>query len=286
MSDVFMFEAKIVPSLFDSDDWRGPYAAFVDAWRTSASPETYGDLDGVPLVKISIPGDRRLVIISGVHGEEQVGPVTLLKHVREIVGYATERGVGLTIYPMFSPTGWGRGKRNTEDDERTNNMIDFKVDGSWKDDVYSGEEPDGIKISEIASDEARALMADIERDGCPDGMLDIHQDSDMDKKGLQPVTYAYVFDEGPYIQISKAAGEILPLASGTDVELYDGDSNTDEVSENGMIVCHPDSTTQGLFYAIGCHNSVTIETSLGSDPADSDAVNMVWIRGMIDIIAH
>jgi hypothetical protein len=278
---------KIPPSIFTSDEWKKPYMAFLEHWETKTGKIIpYGEIKGLPLVKLETPGDRRLTIISGVHGEEQLGPVTISDHINIILEYASDNGVGMTIYPMLSPTGWGKGRRHTSDGKSTNKMVEFQVDGQWREDVFSGKRYTDVRVSPNACQESAALYADVLDSPVPLGMLDIHQDSDMKKKGKPAVTYAYVFKKLPeYINIMHEAEHYLPLASGTDVELYDANQTHDTVDEDGLIKCNIDCTTQGAFYALGCHNAVTIETSLEADHRRVNQVNLVWIQGMIDMVA-
>jgi hypothetical protein len=272
-------------SMFMSKDWKTPYVEFLASLNKKTRPIQYGTVHGLPLVKVVTPGSPRMVIISGVHGEEQVGPVTILAFLEDILAYAKSHGVGLTIYPMFSPTGWGRGKRHSVEGKRTNQLVEFEVDGKWKPDVMAGEKYTDVRIAKKATPEAKALFEDILKNDVPVAMLDIHQDSDLDKMDKPPVTYAYVFETGPYKSIAREAGKHLPLAVGTKVELYDGGNNKAIVDRDGLVVSHIDDTTQGAFKVLGCNHSVTIETSLGADPKKVQKVNLVWIKGMIDLVA-
>ena len=273
-----------VPSLFKSNDWREPYAKFLEDLHKKVKTTVYGMVHGMPLVKIMTSGEQRLVIISGVHGEEQVGPVTLLEYLDEILSYAKAQGVALSIYPMYSPTGWGRGKRHTVEGKRTNKLVEYRIDGKWKADLMDDEQYSNVRMAKDATEEAKTMFNDAMVHP-PVAMLDIHQDSDLDKMDKPAVTYAYTFERGPYQAISREAGKYLPLAVGTKVELYDGEKNKATVGPDGLIVCHMDDTTQGAFKLIGAKHSVTVETSLGADPKKVKQVNLVWIKGMIDLVA-
>jgi GNAT superfamily N-acetyltransferase len=273
------------PSVFTSKDWKTPYKAFLKEWEKVAGSDSYGEVEGLPLVKLVTEGEKHLTIISGVHGEEQVGPLTVLERLPDILKYAKEKGVGLNIYPLYNPTGWGRGKRNIKDGTPSNHLIEYRVKGKWVLEV-ADRRYDDVRVAPDASDEAKAFYEDIISIPTPDAMVDLHQDSDLDKKDLPPSTYAYVFDD-QLREVAKKAAEILPAAAGQKVELYDVEGNKGTVDPDGLLICKDiDNTTQGVFEHLGCPLTVTVETSLTADKAKVDEVNLTWIYGLIDSIAE
>src|SRR5580698_9486524 len=105
------------------------FADYAARWRASvpapAAPFTYGSVfeDGraFDLVGLRSPGARTVLITAGFHGDEKAGPLTLLEHAAEIVGYAAARGVGLLIYPCINPSGFEAHIRYNLSGERPNN---------------------------------------------------------------------------------------------------------------------------------------------------------------------
>src|SRR5690242_3816345 len=71
-----------------------------------------------PLFRLTLPGERWLVITSGFHGEEPAGPLTLCHYFEAIAAYARERGVGLRVYPCINPSGFEDGTRYNRSGEK------------------------------------------------------------------------------------------------------------------------------------------------------------------------
>jgi hypothetical protein len=90
------------------------FADYADRWLSSVpSPArafTYGSVSEAgrefPLVGLTSPGARTVLVTAGFHGDEKAGPLTLLEHAPELVEYAAARGVGLDIYQCVNPSGF------------------------------------------------------------------------------------------------------------------------------------------------------------------------------------
>src|SRR5262245_8190997 len=110
-----------------------------------ANPRTFGRvLEGgreYPLLGVTSPGARSVVITAGFHGDEKAGPMTLLEHVSEIIAYAAERDVALAIYPCVNPSGFEAHTRYNVTGERPNN--DFlryeTAPGAWRGELRDGQ---------------------------------------------------------------------------------------------------------------------------------------------------
>src|SRR6185312_2048391 len=93
---------------------RGVFADDLRRWVASvpapAQPFTYGAVEEAgrtyPLVGLRLPGPHPVLVTAGFHGDEKAGPRTLLDHAAELVAYAVERGVGLTLFPCVNPSGF------------------------------------------------------------------------------------------------------------------------------------------------------------------------------------
>ena len=157
-----------------------------------------------PLLRLTVPGERWLVITSGFHGEEPAGPLTLVKHFAHIAAYAREHGVGLRVYPCINPSGFEDGTRYNRGGERMNN--DFlryeTAPGVWKDRLADQEEFVRWVLYDQGPQETRAVRADIARYPAPIAALDIHQDNFLQVDA----TYAYSFgDSAPYRRLMEAS---------------------------------------------------------------------------------
>ena len=146
-----------------------------------------------PLFRLTVPGERWLVITSGFHGEEPAGPLTLSHHFEQVVAYARERGVGLRVYPCINPSGFEDGTRYNRGGEKINNdfMRYVMPDGSLKGELQRDEAFARWTLFDGGPKETRAVRADIVRHPAPAAALDIHQDNYI--PGAH--TYAYVFGE-------------------------------------------------------------------------------------------
>src|SRR5690349_25173586 len=109
----------------------GRYADFLtelSGHQGAASPaviDSYGEVEdrGVkyPLMRVRTEGRARLVITAGFHGNEIAGPLTLARHLPEIVEHAWKREVGLAIYPCVNPSGFDAHTRYNQSGEHPNN---------------------------------------------------------------------------------------------------------------------------------------------------------------------
>ena len=267
----------------------GDYAA---RWRervpTPAEPFEYGRVveDGrdFPLVGLRSPGARDVVVSAGFHGDEKAGPLTLLEHAPEIVAYAVERDVGLRIYPCINPSGFEAHTRYNLSGERPNN--DFlryeTAPGVWR-----GELRDGQAFTRVAPvdggvpKETAALAAALDGDPPPAAALDLHQDNFIHGH----VFYSYVFgDRAPYRPLQSRSGALLPVLRSSLVDSgYEPGSDV-RADEEGLIVCHDGSITD-RFHRAGVPYTAAIETTTETPAALADEINLIWIKGFIDLAA-
>jgi hypothetical protein len=282
--------AKPEAAVFENDSWQEPYEKFLKEWeKKTGKLVKYGDITDWPLVKFnSGQRDRNILVMTGVHGEEQVGPLTVLSNFDKIVDIAARAGIGITIYPCFSPTGWGVGERDNIRNSATNNVIEYlsKETGKFTKETHRDNYTD-VRMSEDAAKEAQDFYEDVMNNPIPDAALDIHQDSDLKKKNLKPSTYAYVYKPEELRHIAQAATRYLQPAAGQKVELYDVEHSKGTVDKDGLLICSDiDNTTQGFFEHLQIPYTCTLETSLNAPLDKVDQVNMTWISGLIDLLAQ
>lgn len=242
---------------------------------------TYGSVDDgdavYPLLRLRTPGRAVCVITAGFHGDEQSGPITLAHHLPDIVAYAAARDVALHVYPCLNPSGFDAFTRYNRLGERPNN------------DVMRYEMPDGTLLGELrpkrpfvavhphrgGPQETRAIVAELVQLAPPAAALDIHQDPYI----TGPLVYAYTFGPpDPYLPLMDASSAHVPVARDGEVDI---NVHTDP---DGLIALHDGSITD-WFMRQGVTYTAVLETTTDTPMALYHAVNLIWIRGFIDLAA-
>nr|WP_153868177.1 MULTISPECIES: hypothetical protein [Myxococcaceae] len=231
-----------------------------------------------PLLRLTVPGERWLVITSGFHGEEPAGPLTLLEHFAEVAAYARERRVGLKVYPCINPSGFEAGTRYNASGEKPNNdFLRYEVQpGVWKGELYGADQPLRHVLYDGGPQETRAVRTEIARLPAPAAALDIHQDNYLG--GV--CTYAYTFgDKGAYRPLMRAASAHARVMGGERVDEHN------VADADGLVEFHDGSVTD-YFMRLGVPYAAALETTTATPLAACHAVNLVWIRGFIDLAAR
>ena len=231
-----------------------------------------------PLFRLTVPGSRWLVITSGFHGEEPAGPLTLAENLPDTIAYARERDVGLRIYPCINPSGFEIGTRYNRSGEKPNNdFMRYEVTpGTWKGELALGEAFVRWVLYDGGPKETRAVRADIARFPAPSAALDIHQDNYLNVLA----TYAYTFgDKAAYRPLMEAASAHVAVIRDQKV---DETNNTDA---DGLIEFHDGSVTD-YFVRQGVPYAAALETTTRTPLALCHAVNLIWIRGFIELAAR
>jgi hypothetical protein len=231
-----------------------------------------------PLFRLTLPGDRWLVITSGFHGEEPAGPLTLCQHFADIAAYAREREVGLRVYPCINPSGFEDGTRYNRSGEKPNN--DFlryeTAPGVWKGELTRGEPFLRWALHDGGPKETRAVRVEISRFPAPAAALDIHQDNYLPGTA----TYAYTFGHrAAYRPFMKAASAYAQVIRDDKV---DDHNRTDS---DGLIEYHDGSITD-FFMRSGVPYTAALETTTRTPLEACHAINLIWIRGFIDLVAQ
>ncbi len=231
-----------------------------------------------PLLRLTTPGRRPLVVTAGFHGEEPAGPLTLLEHAPEIVAYAAERDVALWVYPCINPSGFEVGSRyNTSGEKPNNDFLRYEVGpGAWKGELLPGEAFDRCALYHGGPKETRAIRDELDRNApLPYAALDIHQDRYLP----EPHVYAYVMgDRAPYRPLMAASEAHASIAR---------DYKADEAHTTGpfgMVIANDGSVTD-YYWRRGVRYVATLETTTSNPPEACDAINLIWIKGFIDFVA-
>lgn len=243
--------------------------------------DVYGEQDDgtarYPLLRFTTPGPVVCLITAGFHGDEQAGPITLADHLDDIVSYARDRDVGLRIYPCINPSGFDAFTRYNRRGERPNNdcMRYLMADGGSIDEMRTPQPFVGIHPQSAGPQETRALVADLTPIATPGAALDLHQDPYI--KG--PLTYAYTFGPSiPYLPLVAASSAHVRVAHSAEVDVA---VHTDA---DGLIQLHDCSVTD-WFWRRGTPYTAALETTTDTPLDARDAVNLIWIRGFIDLAA-
>jgi predicted deacylase len=230
-----------------------------------------------PLLSATTPGKRTLLITAGFHGDEVAGPLTLLEHFPEIVDYARQREVGLRVYPCLNPSGFEDGTRYNRSKEAPNNdFLRYEVaPGVWTGELGDGQAFIRHLVFTDGPKETRALAAELEGLDAPDAALDIHQDPYIPRA----LSYAYSFgDNAPFRPLQVATNRVLPVATRMRV---DENAVTDV---DGLVKLHDGSVTD-YFHRRGVQWTAALETTTCAPMDACHAVNLVWIKGFIDLLA-
>jgi hypothetical protein len=231
-----------------------------------------------PLLRALTTGRRTLVITSGFHGEEPAGPLSLLSALPELVEYARARDVGLCVYPCINPSGFEDGTRYNRSGERPNNdFLRYETSpGVWKGELDAGEPFLRWKLFDAGPKETRAVRADLEKLPAPDAALDIHQDRYV--RGA--FTYAYVFgDQAPYSRLTRASEAHAQVIRGEKVD------ERNHTNSEGLIEYNDGSVTD-YFFRRGVPWAAALETTTHTPLEACHAVNLIWLRGFIDLAAR
>ncbi|HSS40679.1 MAG TPA: hypothetical protein VLT58_18075 [Polyangia bacterium] len=261
--------------------WAASVPAPSEAFRYGAVVEGGQEY---PLVGLRLPGRNPVVVTAGFHGDEKAGPRTILDHTPEIVAYAAERGVGLTLYPSVNPSGFEAHTRYNMSGERPNNdFLRYEVaPGVWRGELYGAQTFTRIVPAvEGLPKETAALARALDAGPLPTAALDLHQDNFIHGAFF----YAYVFgDRAAYRPLMIRSGTLVPVLRSSIVDSGHEPGSDVHADGEGFILCHDGSVTDRFFRA-GVPYTAAIETTTETPAELSDEINLIWIRGFIDLAA-
>jgi predicted deacylase len=267
------------------------FSDYADRWRASlrgvADPADYGEVVEAgqthPLLSVTVPGARSVVVTAGFHGDEKAGPLTVLAHTPEIIEYARSRNVGVRLYPCVNPSGFEAHTRYNASGERPNNdFLRYEVaPGVWQGEIRTDEPFLRHVPAQGTPKETAALAAELARHPAPDAALDLHQDNFIHGA----LFYAYVFgDPAAYRPMLARSGALIPVLRSCIVDSGHEPGTDVRADEEGFIICHDGSITD-LYHRAGVPYTAAIETTTETPQPLADEINMIWIRGFIDLAA-
>lgn len=252
--------------------------------------------------------DTIVLVQAGLHGDEKAGPLTLIRHLDEVVDHAHAGGVALILYPLVNPSGFDANTRYNGDHDRgsagNGDFLRYRLaDGTLADEVAAGVAAPWIWSSDLdvaLPAETRLLHQLLRREPLERicAALDLHQDCLTPNLG--PASYAYAFgDLTRYQAIVAGVRRVVPLVAeqmigaGFGVEIGAHGETTRPQSSgehpcsdaNGFVVRHDGSLTD-LFFRLGAAHSIALETTGATPMADACAVNLLWIKGLIDLVTR
>ncbi len=231
-----------------------------------------------PLFRIRAPGSRLLVITAGFHGEEPAGPLTLLEYLPKVLEWARARDVGLLVYPCLNPTGFEDGTRYNRAGEKPNNdFLRYEVaPGVLKGELNKGDTFQRWMLYDGGPAETRALRQELEKQPTPNAALDLHQDR------YTPGEWTYAYTFGPrevYRPIVEEASKHLRIASHQKVDEVN-------VSDDLGLVEYNDGSVTDYYLRRGVPYAAALETTTHAPMELCHQVNLVWIRGFIELAAR
>lgn len=249
------------------------FGAVVEAGREYSllSAASTGDASEAPL----------LVVTAGFHGDEKAGPRTLLAHAVQLFEHARARGVALRIYPCVNPSGFEAHTRYNVSGERPNNdFLRYEIaPGVWRGELHEGETPLGWRAWDGGPKETAALARELARLPTPVAALDLHQDNFIHGH----IFYSYVFgDRAPYRPLQARSGALLPVLRSCLVDSgYEPGSDV-RADDEGFVEAHDGSVTD-FFHRAGARHVAAIETTTDTPATLADEVNLIWLRGFIEL---
>jgi hypothetical protein len=225
-----------------------------------------------------------LIITAGFHGEEQAGPLTILKRGEEIVNYARSKDVAISIYPCINPSGFEDKRRYNRSGERPNNaFLEYEmIPGDWTGELPQGE---SFRRTRIIGPHAMAketkILFDRIKNEDPVAILDLHQDSEFEGSK----SYFYVFgDTNMYLPLVDAASKVSEIVKNIKVDSNPYSEAEIKPDNNGLIVYH-DGSMIDYFWRQGADYVGCVETTCVMPIKAASEVNTIWAKGFVDLIA-
>ncbi len=254
-----------------------------------------------------------MVTLTGFHGDEIAGPLTVMKYIDYMFNLAEANGISLVCYPLVNPSGFNlRTRYNHLKQVSNNDFLRYKLhDGQWVDDMGASmdfkewvwSDDYGVIVPETKKlpIETIALIKDLKK--LPyariKAVLDIHQDLFFESYKGQ-FSYSYCLGEIDLLrEIAKKTKHFVPLLKNTPIEEGFGISTTEvgvnisqhvtEVSpktdDYGVVIRYDGSCTDA-FHRLGVPYNVALETTAAVPLERCDELHLFWIRELVNLITR
>lgn len=258
---------------------------------------TIGTYDFLRIASKPIKKNDPVVLIrANLHGDEIAGFYTMLYHIGEILSYAHSRGIKLIIYPLANPSGFEYNVRYNADGDKgdwvNNHFLHYELpDGTFLKDIegsnvykkwYWASDPK-LKIRLAAETALMHKLLKKEPLSQVVAHIDLHQDYFTQEVG--PAAYHYANEQPElYAHIIEEIRRVIPILSNYDIG---AGFNTTMISDaNGLILRHDGSLPDLLYRAYGIIHGITPETTGATPLALACHVNLIWIKGVLDLVAN
>lgn len=242
-----------------------------------------------------------LLLTTGIHGTEVVGPFTIRDRFAEILACARVAGLQLILYPLVNSSGWDKDTDlNIDGDggdaECNNNFLSYRLpDGTWiwkLPDNYDGpwwwEWSSDPAVGQRLPAEIALMHQFLKEEDWPNVKitLDIHQDNLT--PGAPAGAYQYPFgDVSRYNGIIEQIRPLVTILGNYDFRFNRNDPNDVARSDhNGCITNFHDGSLSDLAHRIGVPHALTIETTGATPLQTAIEVNMTWIRGLCKLASN
>jgi len=171
---------------------------------------------------------------------------------------------------------------NLSGEKPNNDFLQFEVaPGTWRGELRQGQSHLRCEPSRPAAKETVALRAALARQSVPEAALDLHQDNFIHGS----LFYVYLFgDRASYRPLLARSGAQIPILRSSIVD-SGHEPGTDVLADDeGTIECFDGSITDH-YQRAGSRYTAAVETTTETPAALSDAINLIWIYGFIDLAA-
>ena len=239
------------------------------------TPKTLGIVDDYPIILYESNSEKRpkILIVSGMHGEEQACPWGLLRFLESNPDL---RNCDLSFIPVVNPTGFMKGRRKDEDGRVPNRGYVHYIDQVFQErNDKINEEPtkeDLILIKHINSLKETAL----------DGFLALHEDNENNKY------YVFAYGNQKH-QIDYNLIELLKSTGGSSFGIVEKEKSSVPGSgaqiENGLVENDYDGSLEDALNHMGVSHSICSETPQGKSIKERIKVNANIIKAFVSYIS-
>jgi len=253
--------------------------------------------------------DKVILICAGIHGEEVSGPLTIYHHFNQIIDYVHKNNLKFILYPLRNPSGFEKNLRYNADHDKgeagNNDFIRYKLkSGKIVDDLkdkniykkwfWCSEKKLKVKLPKETALFHKLLKKDLKYNivAC----LDLHQDYITPSK--KAAAYHYAFGNmAIYKPIINKIKKIVPLwknhyiGAGFNMAINKKGTVINKLPASELIksdalgfIQRFDGTLGDLAYRLGIKYSITAETTGATPRAKAIKVNLLWIKGLVDLI--